>query len=285
MLNLREIYKPRTLDEALELLKQPQTVALAGGTDLIARRPKDVHAVVDLSRLGLAYIRREDGALVIGAMTTLAEAATSPLTRNAADGVIAQAAQRSHASILRNQATVGGTLLVERAGIFAVALAALEARLAFVTGAPEKADREADLVEFLATPQTFLRGGILTAIVIPSISLTRRAALETVARTPRDKPIVCVCATLEIADGVARAVSLALGGVGNVVVRAVEAERLALGAELNDEVVARAAQMASERVTPPSDFRGSAAYRREMARVLTARALRECRDAITLHPH
>ena len=36
MLNLREIHKPTTIEEALGLLQQPGTVALAGGTQLLA---------------------------------------------------------------------------------------------------------------------------------------------------------------------------------------------------------------------------------------------------------
>src|SRR5574341_370451 len=127
MLNLREIHKPKTIPQAIKLLRQPNTVALAGGTQLIASQKKDVSAVVDLSALGLSYIRDKSGAVAIGATATLADVAESPILRAAANGVVARAAHRTAASILRNQATVAGTLIAEAAGIFATALAALDA--------------------------------------------------------------------------------------------------------------------------------------------------------------
>ena len=72
MLNLREIHKPTTIADALKLLQQPGTVALAGGTALNTDKRRDVNAVVDLSGLGLSYIKESNGAIAIGAMTTLA---------------------------------------------------------------------------------------------------------------------------------------------------------------------------------------------------------------------
>jgi CO/xanthine dehydrogenase FAD-binding subunit len=105
MLNLKEIHKPTTIADALKWLQQPNTVVLAGGTQLIADKRRDVNAVVDLSALGLAYIRESDGAIVIGATTTLTTLAESPILRALANGIVAQAAHRSASSILRNQAT------------------------------------------------------------------------------------------------------------------------------------------------------------------------------------
>src|SRR5512140_3863772 len=99
MLNLETIHKPKRIEEALELLRQPGTVALAGGTALIAAGRRDVHAVVDLGNLGLAYIRESGGAVVIGATTRLAELVDSPLLRALATGIVAQGAHRSAASV------------------------------------------------------------------------------------------------------------------------------------------------------------------------------------------
>lgn len=274
MLNLREIHKPKTLNDALDLLAQPETVALAGGTALISERRKDVRAVVDLNELGLSYIREQDNAIVMGSTTRLAEIVRSSRIRDAGNGIVAQAAQLSHAGILRNQATIMGTLLVEPAGPLAAALGALDAQVMFVTGAPEHSEGQIPLIDFLRVPAAFLKGGIATAVIIPIHSIKRRSALETVGRTPRDKPIVSVCAALEIENGSVRAGGVALGGVDVAVVRAVEAEHLLLNARVTDDLIERAVTVAVHVLTPPSDFRGSATYRREMARVLTRRALR-----------
>ena len=49
-------YRPQTVEEALALLEQPDTVPLAGGTGLLAEGVET--AVVDLQDLGLAQLER-----------------------------------------------------------------------------------------------------------------------------------------------------------------------------------------------------------------------------------
>lgn len=269
MLNLKEIHKPTTLADALEFLRQPNTRALAGGTQLLADKPRDVRAVVDLSALGLSYIRERDGAVAIGATTTLAALAESPILRALADGVSAQAAHRSASSILRNQATIAGTLIAEPDGVLAVALLALDAR-ATVVGKETRVIEVSDLARAL-TGQS-----LVTEIGIP---LTNpRASLQAVARTPSDKPIVCVVASARIERGIARAVRIALGGVSEIATRARAAENALEGQSLNDAVIEQAVGAIRESpLQPRSDFRGSAEYRREMASVLTRRALNALR--------
>lgn len=272
MLNLRNIHKPTTLADALKLLQQPNTVALAGGTQLLADQRRDVYAVVDLSALDLAYIRERDGAVVIGAMTTLAALDSSPILRALANGIVAQAAHRSASSILRNQATIGGTLIAEPAGILATALVALDARVTIV-GADT---RTLMLTEFLPARAELVRGALVTEI---TVALTHpRAVIETVARTPSDKPIVCVAAAAQIEKGIAREVRVALGGVSETALRAYAAEQMLEGYALDTTRIEETARLAARDLSPPSDFRGSAVYRREMARVLIRRAVNQWRE-------
>ena len=71
---------------------------------------------------------------------------------------------------------------------------------------------------------------------------------------------------------------IALGSVSPTIVRAAEAEAYLAGKELTDAVIERAAELTAASARPISDVRGSADYRRDMIRVLTARALRQLRD-------
>jgi carbon-monoxide dehydrogenase medium subunit len=273
MLNLREIHKPRTIEQALALLKQPDTVVLAGGTELLSDRRKDVRAVVDLSGLDLVYIRDKEGAVAIGAMTTLGDVAESPILRAAANGVVAQAAHRSAASLLRNQATVAGTLIAEPAGILATALVAMEATLTLPS--PFKGEGQGvRVVDFLARRAEFLKHAIVTEVILPASSLGRHAAIATVARTPRDRPVVSVCVAFEMENHLVRASAVALGGVGDVTMRALGVEEKLAGNVLSEDLIESAAREAINNIDPPSNYRGSAQYRREMVRVLTARVLR-----------
>jgi CO/xanthine dehydrogenase FAD-binding subunit len=276
MLNLREIHKPATLAEAIKLLQQPGTVPLAGGTALIGDARRDVQAAVDLSALGLAYIRESAGDIAIGATTLLADLAESPILRALANGVVAQAAHRSAASVLRNQATVAGTLISEPDGLLAVVLVALDARVTVA----RKETRTVSIVDFLSMREHLLMMALLTEIAIPMAN--PRASLQTVARTSGDKPIVSVCAAARIetspsaqGERIARNVRIALGGVGETALRAREAEQLLEGQALGDPLIEDAAQLASKGLAPIGDFRGSVEYRKEMAVVLTRRAIQE----------
>ncbi len=269
MLNLREIHKPTTINDALKLLQQPGTVALAGGTALNTDKRRDVNAVVDLSALGLAFIKEANGAIAIGATTTLAAIAESPILRALANGVVAQAAHQSASSILRNQATIAGTIITEPDSVLVVAWLALDAQVTIA----RKDTRTVSLADFLAMREHHLMQALITEITVPMKN--PRASLQTVARTPSDKPIVSVVASAQIEKGIARDARIALGGVSEFAVRASASEKVLEGQSLNDVLIEKAASVATQGLTPPSDFRGSTEYRKEMAFVLTRRALKE----------
>jgi carbon-monoxide dehydrogenase medium subunit len=275
MLNLNDIQKPTSVREALELLRRPGTAVLAGGTGLVAGGPREVTAVVDLSGLGLAYIRDRAGAVAIGATTTLAAIADSPMLGAVTQALLPRAARLSATSILRNQETVAGTLISEPGGIFAAALLALDAEVVIYSGdgtsEPEK--QSLALAGFLSTQSEFLPGALVAEFVIPRAVLARRGRLGTVARTPGDRPIVAACVTAEIGEGKFRTAAIALVGAGPLVTRIPDAEQVLIGQEITPEACSRAADLAVEGLEPIGDFRGSAEYRREMVRVLVRRAL------------
>ena len=67
---------------------------------------------------------------------------------------------------------------------------------------------------------------------------------------------------------------IGLTSAGPTPVKATAAEAWLAGKRLDDATIAQAARLAAEAATPSADRRGTVEYKREMARVLTARALR-----------
>ena len=74
-------------------------------------------------------------------------------------------------------------------------------------------------------------------------------------------------------DGRVRSARIALAGVSDAPVRAMEAEAMLAGAAPTDEAFDEAGRAAAAGLRPPSDIHGSSDYRKELAAALVRRAL------------
>src|SRR6266852_8792959 len=94
MLKIAAYHSPTTLAEAATLLAEEGRTIVAGGTDLLVnpRYMVGVREVVDIRRLGLDYMRREQNWLCIGAGATMRTVARHPEARSLANGILAQGA-------------------------------------------------------------------------------------------------------------------------------------------------------------------------------------------------
>src|SRR5512141_1374750 len=63
-------HRPKTLDEALTLLAQPNRTPLGGGT-LLSHSKADSVEAVDLQSLSLNFVKKQGNALEIGATVTI----------------------------------------------------------------------------------------------------------------------------------------------------------------------------------------------------------------------
>jgi len=70
-------------------------------------------------------------------------------------------------------------------------------------------------------------------------------------------------------------VKIALGAVAPIPIRAKRAEEILKGKKINDDLLQKAGQTASEEASPIDDVRSSADYRRKMVKVLVARAIKQ----------
>jgi carbon-monoxide dehydrogenase medium subunit len=277
LINLQTYHRPDSIEEAVTLLRQggSTTVALAGGTTLVASGRRDVETVVDLRQLPLSYVRAQGAKLCIGATTTLQQLVEDPAIQAFSGGVLSETARAEAGRNLRNAATIGGTVAssVGDAPLL-TALLAVDAQL--MVFAPES--RQIPIAGFLAYRERLLDdGALITEIGLPLLIGPLGAAYAAVGRTPRDRPIVCAVARFELAAGIAANVRIALGGVADVPVRANASEQLLERKPLSDERVETAVELAAAGLVPGSDFRGGTEYRSEMARVLARRALYSAR--------
>jgi probable selenate reductase FAD-binding subunit len=275
LLNVTEYHRPETLAEALQLLRRPgvKTVPLAGGTLLVGQRDDSVQAVVDLKALGLNTINEQQGRIHLGAMLTLQQLVDSPLAQTIAGGILAKAAKSSAARLMRNAATIGGTLAAGPAAHadLAVALAALGAKIHLVG----EAERTVPAEDVFAQRQP---NELLTEITFQRPAAHTQGAFLRVARAPDDVALVHVAALLQMEGGVCQRIHLAVGGVGMSPVR-LDAIETVLYQQAPDETSIAAVSAGLADFNPPPDFRASPEYRQEVAGVLVRRALQQCAEA------
>ena len=240
-------HRPTTLEEALTLLSQPNTLPLGGGTLLS-------HVGVRLSLLStckhLVSTTSKKRATIwkLVRLFTLQQLLESGHCPEALKTAI-----RLEVPInLRNSATVAGTLVTcDGRSPFACALLGLDARSTFEPPLPMP---NLNIGEFLPLRPR----GLITPDSIP---LNVKFAFETIARTPSDKPIVCL-ALAQWGKGRAR---LAVGGWGR-------SPTLAMDGTETDGLETAARNACHE----STDEWASAEYRMDVAATLAKR----CLDAI-----
>ena len=278
--HIERFYQPTTLREALLLLRKvgKRGRIVAGATDIVTQADRSTRFLVDITRVGLNYVRGNHRECVIGATTTMAELEHSPVIRALAGGILAKAAATCGSIQNRNMATVGGNLAnASPAADTAAVLLALDVQ---VVVASSRRKRKIPLAEFYSGPhRNNLNGDLLTEIVIPALPSGGRLgwSFQKLGRTETDISLVNAAAGLQAdARGRIKWARLALGAVGPTPLRARDAEELLLGNALSEDLLARVGEAVMKEVSPISDGRASAEYRREMSAVLARRALREC---------
>lgn len=259
-------HRPKTLEEALTLLTQPNRIPLGGGT-LLSRPTSDSVEVVDLQSLNLDSVMKNGNNLEVGATVTLQQLLESDLCPEALKSALKLEAPLN----IRNAATVAGTLVsCDGRSTFATSLLALDAKLEIKSidklqllemeteSHPPKQDVSTlGLGEFLPLKQ--IQGKLITSVIIP---LNTKLAFEYVSRTPADKPIVCAA----LAQWNSGRTRLVLGGYGKYPLLAMDGTE-AEGAEA-------AARNAFHEAT---DEWASAEYRMDVASTLAKRCLESMR--------
>jgi aerobic carbon-monoxide dehydrogenase medium subunit len=274
-----EYHDPTTIAEALALLQEfgDEAKPLAGGQSLVPlmnfrlARPA---RLVDLNPISeLSYLRAEDGWLRIGAM-----ARQRQLERAAEVAqdwpLLAEATRHIGHPPVRHRGTVGGSLAhADPAAELPVVMAALDAELVLRDQAGDRTVRADEF--FLSYLTTALAPTELLAEVrVPALPPRTGWAFQEVSRRHGDFALVAAAALVTLdAAGTIAAARVAIAGAAPTPVRATQAEVMLRGQQPTEAVFREAERLASAAVDPDSDLHASADYRREVAGVLTRRAL------------
>ena len=271
--------RPATLDEALGLLERhADAKLLAGGQSLLPLlklRLGSAGHLVDIGRIpGLEDIKEEGGFLKIGGRVRESALEHAELVRRKYP-ILTDTAAVIADPLVRNLATVGGNLAHgDPANDHPATMLALGAT---VVATGPKGERTIPIEKFFTGLfETALgRDEILTEIRVPVPPPKSGGAYVKLERKVGDFATAGAAVQLTLGAGgeVVRA-GIGLTNAGFTHVKAEAAEKFLQGKKPDDATIAAAAKLAAEASDPSPDRRGSVEYKKEMARVLTARALK-----------
>ncbi|HIQ29727.1 MAG TPA: xanthine dehydrogenase family protein subunit M [Candidatus Caldiarchaeum subterraneum] len=267
-----EVYSPKTLEEALEILRREgdRVKVIAGGTDLIIQMKDGIMPRKNLLNIysidELRYIRMGNDSIRIGALTSFTDIASSALIRNYAR-ILADAANTIGSIQIMNKASIGGNLV--NASPAADSIPPLYVLDAVLVLRSVEGVREVPI-------QSFYRG--YKKLDIRSDELLTEVRVR---RMAEDEDGIFLKHGLRLGDAISvvnaallvkwdgddrfKDVKIALGAVAPTVVRARSCEEALTGKELNDSTIWDAASKVVNDISPIDDVRGTAEYRREMS--------------------
>jgi CO/xanthine dehydrogenase FAD-binding subunit len=270
---------PGTLEEALELLARhgDECKVLAGGQSLVPlmnfrlARPA---RLIDINGIdSLSYIKRDNGRLVIGAMTRHAHLEHSKEVAEMLPLLTEAVAWVGHSQI-RNRGTVGGSVAhADPAAELPAAFAALDASFLVIS---KRGTRTVSWAEFFVSEftTTLAPDELVTAVDVPAPDAGTGTAFVEYARRHGDFALGGAAVTVKLdRQGRCEKATIALLSAGPAPVRAESAEMQLLGSKLDDSSIRAASAEAVKGLHPTSDLHGSTEYRVALLGTMTERAL------------
>jgi len=265
-------HRPSTVDEAWARLTEGGKHArlVGGGVDVALFDPPEITTLVDVAGALSTTIERTENGLNIGVGATLTAVLESPIVAEYLGGILVDVLRRVASPLLRNAATVGGSLASTHPWSDVITLfLALDAHVTRYGGAYESAP----LAELIKDRGTMNRR-IITGVLLPSPAPQTVVSFEKFVRTGFDVGMLNCACRLTLEDGACTDVRVVFGGTPDVGGRRDAVESRLTGARLDAATIDAVADLAATDVPARDDVRASAAYRRVLASAGVRRCLR-----------
>ena len=283
IMKFEKYFRPESLQEAIDLMKEykGEYKLLAGGTDVVIRLKAHalrVKTIIDISRVPeLSGVRIEDGKLYVGANTRLMDLSKNPDVVNSEWEILAECAGHVSSTQVRNVATLAGNNVNASPSADTTPALLMCDAVVHIAGPDGKRDVAVD--DFLLGPgKVDLKDGeIVVGFTFPKQKENSQAAyIKFAIRGDTDIAIVNAGARIGLgADGKVSDARLVLGAVAPRSVRMKEVEDFLIGKKATEAIIEEAAAMARDSITPITDQRATAEYRKQMAYVNLRNAMTE----------
>ena len=276
-----QFVRPRDLAELLRIKAELREKALIldGGTNLLIYIKDGIireGTIVDVTRLPeLRGVHRENGTVEIGAAETMTDLLNSGVLRESIP-FIPECLRDFGNLLVRNTSTIGGN--IADASPIADSAPPLMVLDAEIIAASSAGTRAIPIDEFFVKPQkTMLKPDeVLVKFRIPVPGAGRGKFIKLGLRRGTSCSVTSVAVWLVKDKKTIQDVRIALGGVAPRPIRAKATEKAFTGAPLDEQTIDRVAEGVKKEISPITDVRGSAEYRREVSVRLLARAVKIC---------
>ncbi|MBU1050878.1 FAD binding domain-containing protein, partial [Candidatus Bipolaricaulota bacterium] len=200
---------------------------------------------------------------------TLTELLESPAVAGYLGGIVVTMLRQVASPLLRNAATLGGTLASTHPWSDVIPLfLALDAHVVVYAGQEQTTSLEDAMEQRGSLGRT-----IITHVILPATANDTVASFETFVRTEFDVGMLnCACRVTRH-DGVCSDARIAFGGTPDIGRRIRSVEQALIGRQLTPDVIEAVATHAAEAIPAKDDLRASAAYRRVLAKAGVRRCL------------
>lgn len=265
----RQIMAPKSIDKLAELLDEhPGSTILAGGTDVglwVTKQFRDMDSLIYIGDVHALKTMDDSGdAIALGAAVTFSEAA--PVIGQYYPDIV-PLLRRFASPPVRNAATIGGNIANgSPIGDSMPALMVLGTEVTLRKGKQQRVlPLESLYIDYMVN--ALEPGEFVENIVIPKPAPTQQFRTYKISkRFDQDISAICSAFALHLADGFAKDVRIAYGGVAGIPKRAAACEAALEGQSFNEAVIRQAMAALDEDFTPLTDMRASDQYRRQAAK-------------------
>ena len=277
-----ELAEPRSLKAALKLLDtgNPTVRVFGGGTALMLMMKAGVYQptrLVSLRGIEKRYTKvtsEQNGGLRIGALVTLSSLGRTVAVKKRAPVIIDTLRTLSNVRV-RNVATLGGHLAHADPHMdLPPVLIALGAQVVTAATAGSRTLAVADL--YIGYYETALAPNeLISEIIVPSQTGWRSAYIKLTTRAADDWPTLGIAVSLQTDGKVIQDARFVVSAATKKPLRLPSVETALRGATITDALLARVGDAAAAEAELTGDAHGSAAYKTELLRVYSGRAVRK----------
>ena len=280
-LELKGFYWPDSIEEAISILKKNKDEnieVIAGGTE-INMKHINVDYLVDITELGLNYIKESDEFIKIGSTSNIREIEESEIIQQKPFETLHDAAYKWTENV-KHQSTIGGNICEAiPSSDMSAPLIALNSEATIVGPNGERTVKVENIAKGFR--QTILNDDeILKEFLIPKYGKHTYSKYKRIVRTEHDITLTGVGIRVDMDGETIENASIGVQCACETPLKVTKTEKILESRKINEKTIKEAMSQIGEECTPRSSLRASKEYRKHLEKTLLKKSLKEIKEEI-----